>query len=237
MNIAGPYGILVPLGIALGLVAFGSAAQAQTVSFACEKGRGVITLTVTSPDTISVTPIEGRTMQMRKRPDDPRHFINGDYGVVFSSEHGRIELEIPDYGRVRCQFNQRRAATPPRTAPPRAAPPRTAARGPANPCPPGQRPVPETDRCVPVGTSPANEKLPMWGRSLGGIVRGGPSMSAPRIASLPKDAPVLIRQSTGVAMNGYTWFRIEFNGRPGFQWGGIMCSEDPLPGILERCRR
>ena len=209
MNIAGPHGVLVSLGIVLGLVAFGSAAQAQTVRFTCEKGRGDIALTVTSPNTIAVTPIEGRTMQMRKRPDDPRHFINGDYGVVFSSEHGRIELEIPDFGRVRCQFNQRRAAPQTRTPPP----PRATAR------------------------APANEKLPMWGRSLGGIVRGGPSMSAPRIASLPKDAPVLIRQSTGVAMNGYTWFRIEFNGRPGFQWGGIMCSKDPLPGILERCRR
>jgi hypothetical protein len=236
MKFAGPHTVLAPLSVVLGIVAFGSAVQAQTVSFACEKGRGVIALTVTSPNTISVTPIEGRTMQMRKRPDDPRHFINGDYGVIISPDHGKIELEIPDFGRVRCQFNQRRAAAPPRATPPRTAP-RAAARNPANPCPPGQRPVPETDRCVPVGTSPANEKLPMWGRSLGGIVRGGPSMSAPKIASLPNGAPVQIVESTNTVMGDYHWFRIEFNGRPGFQWGGIMCSEDPLPGILERCRR
>ena len=35
--------------------------------------------------------------------------------------------------------------------------------------------------------------------------------------------------------DGYSWFKISFGGRTGYQWGGIMCSRNPLNGILKQC--
>lgn len=37
-------------------------------------------------------------------------------------------------------------------------------------------------------------------------------------------------------MDGYDWFKIEFHGRIGYQWGGIMCSDQAISGILEQCK-
>ena len=37
-------------------------------------------------------------------------------------------------------------------------------------------------------------------------------------------------------MDGYDWFKIEFHGRIGYQWGGIMCSAEPIRGVFQQCR-
>ena len=72
--------------------------------------------------------------------------------------------------------------------------------GPGNPCGPGYRRAPQTDRCDPIpGASGAKARaeglagrFPVAGQSLGGIVRSRPSQSAPKIASLAEGAPMTI---------------------------------------------
>ncbi|MEO0636871.1 MAG: SH3 domain-containing protein [Pseudomonadota bacterium] len=62
--------------------------------------------------------------------------------------------------------------------------------------------------------------------SLGGIVRSGPGLDFDRIDSLPFGEPVSLTERTGVTMDGYEWFKIEYSeGLEGYQWGGIMCSK------------
>ncbi|MEM7216464.1 MAG: DUF4189 domain-containing protein [Pseudomonadota bacterium] len=73
-------------------------------------------------------------------------------------------------------------------------------------------------------------------QSLGGKVRGGPGTNFGQIGSLSEGAAVSVIANTGVQFDGYDWFEIRFNGRTGYQWGGIMCSEGTqLPGIYQQC--
>jgi hypothetical protein len=114
-------------------------------------------------------------------------------------------------------------------------------------CRPGFRPSsgPEPDRCEPIPgyVAPAPQpqppipegRFPMPGASLGGIVRERPTMGSPKIASLRHGDPVTILGRAG-EMDGYTWFRIEFRGRTGYQWGGIMCSQPLIRGMFQQCR-
>lgn len=75
------------------------------------------------------------------------------------------------------------------------------------------------------------------GQSLGGNLRSGPGTSYESTGSLQKGTPVTILANTGVTFNGYDWFEVDTNdGRSGFQWGGIMCSDDlQIPGIYQQC--
>ncbi|MGL1921211.1 MAG: SH3 domain-containing protein [Hyphomicrobiales bacterium] len=76
------------------------------------------------------------------------------------------------------------------------------------------------------------------GRSLGGKVRIGASMQAKQIASLYEGDPIIIMNDSGVEMNGYDWFEIKFkNGKTGYQWGGIMCSDnEKINGLYQQCQ-
>jgi hypothetical protein len=114
--------------------------------------------------------------------------------------------------------------------------------GPGNPCGPGYRRAPQTDRCDPIpGASGAKARaeglagrFPVAGQSLGGIVRSRPSQSAPKIASLAEGAPMTI-VARDVNWDGYDWFKVSFGNQTGYQWGGIMCSRHPLSGVLRQC--
>lgn len=84
--------------------------------------------------------------------------------------------------------------------------------------------------------APAAPALPRSAQSWGGIVRAGPGTRFRRIGSLKKGDVVTLLEDTGVRLNGYTWFKIEFGGRTGYQWGGILCAEDSaLPGAYQVC--
>ena len=73
-------------------------------------------------------------------------------------------------------------------------------------------------------------------RSLGGKVRAGPGTNFQQIGSLGEGERVSIVANTGVKYDGLDWFEIRFNGKRGYQWGGIMCSQDSrLPGIYQQC--
>lgn len=206
------------------LIPAAGTAQAQSRSFACANRHGMVTVTVTGPNSIAAGPIQAQTIKLKKSRKSPLYFINGDYGVRISKDQTEIDVEIPDYGTVHCRY-----------AP---AGSRLAKRAMAeNPCGPAGKQVPETDRCVDINANPAEAKLPMWGASFGGIVREGPGTNFAKVASLHEGDRVQIVHSTEEVMGGYNWFAVKFNGRSGYQWGGIMCSEDPLPGILSRCKQ
>ncbi|MBL1242701.1 MAG: hypothetical protein COB13_012690 [OCS116 cluster bacterium] len=74
------------------------------------------------------------------------------------------------------------------------------------------------------------------GKSLGGKVRDAASMNSKQIGSLFEGNAIVITGNSGVNMNGYDWFEIEFKGRKAYQWGGIMCSDHAkLNGIYMQC--
>lgn len=79
--------------------------------------------------------------------------------------------------------------------------------------------------------------FPQPGQSFGGKVRSGPGMQYQQVGSLREGNPILILNGTGTLMNGYEWFQIRYsNGSVGYQWGGIMCSQKPHPGIFQVCQ-
>jgi hypothetical protein len=78
--------------------------------------------------------------------------------------------------------------------------------------------------------------FPQVGESYGGKVRNGPGMQYQQVGSLREGDAIDILNGTGVFMNGYEWFRIRFRGGSiGYQWGGIICSQKPNPGIFQVC--
>lgn len=80
------------------------------------------------------------------------------------------------------------------------------------------------------------ESLPQAGLSYGGKVRSGPGMNYAQTGSLRQNDDLTILGRTGVLMNGYEWFSVRLtNGNTGFQWGGIMCSQHDLYGVLDKC--
>lgn len=78
--------------------------------------------------------------------------------------------------------------------------------------------------------------FPQEGRSYGGKVRSGPGMQYQQSGSLSENEGVLILNGTGVMMNGYEWFQIRYRGnRTGYQWGGLMCSNNYYPTMYQTC--
>ena len=218
------YALLVAATLLVPAMLATTPAQAQSRNFACDNRQGMVKLTVIGAHSITAGPIQANTITLKQSDESPLYYINGDYGVRVSQSQTEIDVEIPDYGTVHCRY-----------APDGSALARQAMA--ENPCGPAGKQVPETDRCVDINASAAEAQLPMWGASLGGIVRAGPGMNTAKVASLREGDRVQIMHDTEQVMNGYNWFQIKFRGRSGYQWGGIMCSEDPLPGIYARCKR
>lgn len=75
------------------------------------------------------------------------------------------------------------------------------------------------------------------GKSYGGKVRDAASMNSKQIGSLFEGDPVIIIGNSGVNMNGYDWFEIEFKGRKAYQWGGLLCSDGgKIAGVYMQCQ-
>ena len=232
--------IFVPKSVAIILAAAAMAwcasvetAAAQKRLFSCPHAR-FVELTVTGPNTISADPIDGKPMRMKQDPANPLRFFNGEYSVTLSQDQGQVLLEIPDWGSAKCIYGSQNVQP--------LLPQRGAAA--ASSCGPGFHPVPETDRCDPDPGTPANAqprrtgsaegRFPMGGQSLGGIMRSQPSMTSARLAGLAPGAPVTLLGRAGT-MDDYDWFTIQHNGVTGYQWGGIMCSEQAIRGIFQQC--
>ena len=79
--------------------------------------------------------------------------------------------------------------------------------------------------------------LPVRAGSWGGKVRAGPGQEYRHIDGLSEGEDVTLLENTGVMMNGYPWFKIQFkNGRVGYKWGGILCAKAvPVQGVYQSC--
>lgn len=75
------------------------------------------------------------------------------------------------------------------------------------------------------------------GRSLGGNLRAGPGTDEPSLGAVVENAPLTIVTNSGVDFDGYDWFRVQLgDGRSGYQWGGILCSEGTqMAGLYQAC--
>lgn len=80
-------------------------------------------------------------------------------------------------------------------------------------------------------------KFPVEAGSWGGKVRTGPGSSFKQVAGLKEGDTVKILEDTGVKMNGFPWFKIEFGeGRTGYKWGGVLCSrKTAVKGTFRQC--
>ena len=59
--------------------------------------------------------------------------------------------------------------------------------------------------------------------SLGGNVRSGPGTQYDKTDRLPFGEPVSLVSRSGVELDGYEWFEIEYSeGLRGYQWGGYF---------------
>lgn len=74
--------------------------------------------------------------------------------------------------------------------------------------------------------------------ALGTIVRNGPDRNAGRIEKLPDNEPVALVRETGNYFDGFQWFEIEYSeGQRGYAWGGTLCVDTEVSGILIDCRQ
>ncbi|MEP0233941.1 DUF4189 domain-containing protein [Roseibium sp.] len=82
------------------------------------------------------------------------------------------------------------------------------------------------------------EAINAVGQSLGGKLRDGPGTNFRQIGSVAEGTWLTILNNTNVRFDGYDWFEVVFdNGKRGYQWGGIMCSNGPrIEGIYSSCQ-
>ena len=75
------------------------------------------------------------------------------------------------------------------------------------------------------------------GMSYGGILRKGPAMDSPKIASLKKGDALEVLDDPDVWMDQYKWFKVKTAKGTGYHWGGIFCLPgDRLPGgVFDDC--
>ena len=87
--------------------------------------------------------------------------------------------------------------------------------------------------------SPVNAQLlaRIEAGALGGNVRAKPEVEAERVAKLKPGEGVVLLENSGIALNGYPWFKIEFrDGRTGHVWGGILCARQvAVAGLRNQC--
>ncbi|MGI9373619.1 MAG: hypothetical protein ACR2OJ_14095 [Hyphomicrobiales bacterium] len=84
----------------------------------------------------------------------------------------------------------------------------------------------------------AEGTFPASGASLGGKVRKSADITSQHVFSLAELAPISLLERQDKIWNGSPWFRIRTeDGRTGFQWGGIICSNNELiPGVYKTCK-
>lgn len=89
---------------------------------------------------------------------------------------------------------------------------------------------------TPAETADEPMHLRATGQSLGGHLRAGPGTEFASVDVLPEGAPVGIVGNAGVRFNGYDWFEIVIGDSVGYQWGGILCSENQhVAGLYHQC--
>lgn len=78
--------------------------------------------------------------------------------------------------------------------------------------------------------------FPFAAKSWGGIVRSGPGQQFAKAASLAEGEPITVIERMPETFQGRPWFRIQFRGRTGYHWGGIICPiGQPVDGTFQVC--
>jgi hypothetical protein len=100
----------------------------------------------------------------------------------------------------------------------------------------GDQPQAPSPAAPPEAATATLDDFPMTAASWGGIVRSGPGRSYAKVGSLTENQPVTLLARTDVVEDGYPWFKLDFGGKTGFQWGGILCSTGAeRPDLFKTC--
>lgn len=213
------------LGLAAAaLLISASAASAQQVrNYYCGDGQGQVQVTVESRSSILIlADFPGSAdgsfdMQMSGggTPSAGYRFVNGEYSVEFTGRgQDTLIYNAPDFGETFCTWGDDQAGMPP-----------TLFGGSGRPSQNGGA----------TADSSGGGDLPTPGRSCGGKVRRAPEMNSRQIGSLQNGDPITIIERAG-EMNGYSWFKIRFGSRTGYQWGGILSAANGgLPDAYVGC--
>ncbi len=74
--------------------------------------------------------------------------------------------------------------------------------------------------------------------SLGSVARDAPSRDGRKIESLQKGEPVSLLGEAGNYINDFQWFKVRYSdGIEAYIWGGTLCVDTELAGILIDCKR
>ncbi len=107
---------------------------------------------------------------------------------------------------------------------------------PAVPVSPGSPAAQTLETGTETPAAAAMPALPYPGQSWGGLVRSGPGTKYRKVGSLKEGDPLVLLEDTGVELNGYNWFKIEYRGRTGYQWGGLICAKGrEVKGAFKIC--
>jgi hypothetical protein len=206
----------IAVAAAFFLFAVGAAQAQQVRNYYCGDGQGSVRVTVVSQSQIAIFAdfpgsADGSFDMLLSgggSASSGHRFVNGEYSLTFSGQgQDVLRYEAPDFGEIFCTWGDDRSGLPAELF------------GGSNP---------------PAGGS-GNPALPMPGRSCGGKVREAPNMDARQVGSLQNGDPITILERAG-QMNGYSWFRIRFSSRTGYQWGGILSAANGnLPDAYVGC--
>jgi hypothetical protein len=219
------------------------AAQAQQRTFFCGED-SELTLKVVNAKTITAGLIEGQTLTMKQSPDDKMTYFWGDYSVTISKDQRNVSLMIPDFGEIQCIYQggggqqadsqggggQVKKTTAPKVQ--KTTKPEVVVQG-GQPKVAAKEPKALSKKPAPKKATVAGAKAKSWG----GVVRSGPGMDYPKVASLAEGQPITLLEYADVPVfNGYSWFKIKFGTKTGYQWGGILCGVGKqIPGAFETC--
>jgi hypothetical protein len=182
-------------------------AEAQQRTFFCGE-ESFVTITILNASTITAGLIEGQTLTMQAVPGQQWTYFNGDYQVIIAPDQNSMKLMIPDFGEIGCVFQAGQDAA----APPPPPPPTFDSGG-------------------------AGGGFPVAAKSWGGSVRAGPGVEYEKVGSLAEGQPItILEQSPAPFFQERPWFKIGWNGRTGYHWGGIICPLGAeVPGTFQVC--
>jgi hypothetical protein len=205
---------------ALLLASLGASHAQQVRNYYCGDGAGAVRVTVVSQSQIAIFAdfpgsADGSFDMLLSGGGSPSagyRFVNGEYSLTFTGNgQDTLRYEAPDFGEIFCTWGDDPTGKPAELF---GAGPGSGAGG---------------------GSGNGNAALPTPGRSCGGKVRQAPTMDARQVGSLQNGDPITILERAG-EMNGYSWFRIRFGSRTGYQWGGILSAANGnLPDAYVGC--
>lgn len=70
--------------------------------------------------------------------------------------------------------------------------------------------------------------LDMAGTSLGASIFAGPDPNSAVLAELVPETPIQVVMDSGIEMDDYHWFQVQYAGMTAYHWGGYMC----VPGMV-----